>query len=141
MENDAVNDARPVFSRWARLKRRAKRLSRQVWSVFLAWKDPATPLPAKAVIAVTIAYAVSPIDLIPDFIPFLGQLDDLFIVPALIVLALRMIPPEVASRCRREAWRHLARGEQVRTPAGALAAAAFAVVWILLAVWLVGIFF
>ena len=135
-----MNEIRPAFSRWARLKRRASRLKRQVWAVFLAWKDPATPLPAKAVIAVTIAYAVSPIDLIPDFIPFLGQLDDLIIVPALIVLALKMIPPEVASRCRREAWRHLARGEQVRTPAGWLAAAAFAFVWIRLAVWLVGIF-
>ena len=135
-----MNDSRPVFSRWARLKRRAARLKRQVWAIFLAWKDPATPFPAKAVIAVTIAYAVSPIDLIPDFIPFLGQLDDLIIVPALIVLALRMIPPEVAARCRRDAWRHLAKGERVRTPAGALAAAVFGIVWILLAVWLVGIF-
>ena len=135
-----MNESRPVFSRWARLKRRAARLKRQVWAIFLAWKDPATPFPAKAVIAVTIAYAVSPIDLIPDFIPFLGQLDDLIIVPALIVLALRMIPPEVAARCRRDAWRHLAKGERVRTPAGALAAAVFGIVWILLAVWLVGIF-
>lgn len=140
METDAVNDSRPVFSRWARLKRRAARLKRQVWAIFLAWKDPATPFPAKAVIAVTIAYAVSPIDLIPDFIPFLGQLDDLIIVPALIVLALRMIPPEVAARCRRDAWRHLAKGERVRTPAGTLAAVVFGIVWILLAVWLVGIF-
>lgn len=135
-----MKDSRPVFSRWARLKRRAARLKRQVWAIFLAWKDPATPFPAKAVIAVTIAYAVSPIDLIPDFIPFLGQLDDLIIVPALIVLALRMIPPEVAARCRRDAWRHLAKGERVRTPAGTLAAVVFGIVWILLAVWLVGIF-
>lgn len=135
-----MNESRPVFSRWARLKRRAARLKRQVWAIFLAWKDPATPFPAKAVIAVTIAYAVSPIDLIPDFIPFLGQLDDLIIVPALIVLALKMIPPEVAARCRRDAWRHLAKGERVRTPAGALAAAVFGIVWILLAVWLVGVF-
>ena len=135
-----MNGTRPVFSRRARLKRRAVRLKRQVWAVFLAWKDLATPFPAKAVIAVTIAYAVSPIDLIPDFIPVLGQLDDLVFVPALIVLALRMIPPEVAARCRREAWRRLARGEQVRTPAGWLAAAAFGIVWILLAVWLAGLF-
>lgn len=135
-----MNDTRPAFSWWTRLKRRAARLKRQIWAVFLAWKDPATPFPAKAVIAVTIAYAVSPIDLIPDFIPVLGQLDDLVIVPALIVLALRMIPPEVAARCRREAWRHLARGEQVRTPAGWLAAAAFAAVWVFLVVQLVSLF-
>jgi len=136
-----MEKTRPAYSRVARLKRRAKRLSRQIWAVFLAWKDPATPFLARAVIAVTIAYAVSPIDLIPDFIPFLGQLDDLFIVPALIVLALRMIPPEVASRCRREAWRHLAKGEKVRTPAGVLAAAVFGIVWVLLAVWIAGFFF
>ncbi len=134
-----LNGSRPAYSRVARLKRRAARLKRQVWAVFLAWKDPATPFPAKAVIAVTIAYAVSPIDLIPDFIPFLGQLDDLIIVPALIVLALRMIPPEVAARCRREAWKHLAAGDRVRTPAGWLAAAAFAAVWVLFVVWLVGV--
>lgn len=139
--------SRPAYSRLARLKRRAARLKRraarlkrQIWSVFLAWKDPATPLSAKAVIALTIAYAASPIDLIPDFIPLLGQLDDLLIVPALIVLALRMIPPEVAARCRREAWKHLAAGDRVRTPAAWIAAAVFAVLWFLLVLWLVGIF-
>ena len=86
----------------SKLKRRARRLKRQIWAVFLAWQDPATPLLAKLVIALTVAYAVSPIDLIPDFIPVLGQLDDLVILPALIVLALKLIPPDVAARCRRE---------------------------------------
>lgn len=102
-----------AYSRLSRLKRRARRLKRRLWAVYLAWKDPATPFLARAIIALTIAYAVSPIDLIPDFIPVLGQLDDLIILPALIVLALRLIPPEVAARCRREAWQHSKAGDRI----------------------------
>lgn len=127
---------RPVKRRGSplsRLSRRAKRLKRQVWALFLAWKDPGTPLLAKAIIVCAVAYAVSPIDLIPDFIPVLGQLDDLLILPALIGLALRMIPPEVASRCRREAWRHLASGDRIDPKVGRIASAAFVGVWILVA--------
>jgi len=121
----------PPF-RLARLKRKAKRLKRQIWAIYLAWKDPATPFLAKAVIAVAIAYAVSPIDLIPDFIPILGQLDDLLILPALIALALKLIPPQVAARCRREAWKHLAAKDRVKTPAATVAAIVFALLWIAL---------
>ncbi len=119
-----------------RLKRRSRRLRRQVWALFLAWKDPATPLPARLLIALAVAYAVSPIDLIPDFIPFFGQLDDLVILPGLIVLALRLIPPEVAARCRREAWERLASGERVRTPAAYAASAVFVLLWAALAAWI-----
>src|SRR5512133_1043488 len=92
------------------LSKRARKMKRRLWAVYLAWKDPATPLAARLVIAAAVAYALSPIDLIPDFIPILGQLDDLVIVPALIALALKLIPPEVASRARREAWKRLASG-------------------------------
>lgn len=130
---------RTLASRIARLKRRAKRLKRQVWAIFLAWKDPATPFLARIIIAFAIAYAVSPIDLIPDFIPFLGQLDDLLILPLLIVWALRLIPPEVAARCRREAWRHLESGDRVTTPLAYLASAVFALVWIALVAWIVSL--
>jgi uncharacterized membrane protein YkvA (DUF1232 family) len=126
---------------YARLKRRAKRLKRQVWALFLAWKDPETPVLAKIIIAVTVAYAVSPIDLIPDFIPVLGKLDDLVILPALILLAIRLIPPEVTARCRREAWRHLAKGDRVRTPAAVIAGIVFALVWIALIAWIVSLCF
>jgi len=82
---------------------------------------------------------VSPIDLIPDFIPVLGQLDDLVILPALIALAIKLIPPAVSARCRREAWKHLASGERVKTPAATVAAVVFALVWIALIVWIVSI--
>lgn len=68
------------------LKERAKRLKSDIPAVFLCLKDKQTPLPARVMAAVTVAYALSPIDLIPDFIPVLGQLDDLLPVPAFIAL-------------------------------------------------------
>ncbi len=80
---------RPAW--YSGLKRRARKLKRQIWALFLALKDPQTPWTARIVIGFTVAYAVSPIDLIPDFIPILGQLDDLVVLPGLIALALRLI--------------------------------------------------
>jgi len=124
-------------ARLAKLKRRARRLKRQLWALFLSWKDPGTPFLARVVIVCALAYAASPIDLIPDFIPLLGQLDDLIILPALIALAIRLIPPEVTARCRREAWKHLASGERVKTPAGTAAAILFALLWLALIAWIV----
>ncbi len=133
---------KPRRSAWyARLKRRASRLKRQVWALFLAFKDPRTPLPARIIIIIAVAYAVSPIDLIPDFIPVFGQLDDLLLLPILIALAIRMIPPDVTARCRREAWQHLKSGDRVSTPAGTVAAIVFALVWIAAIAWLLSQFF
>lgn len=126
---------------YAALVRRVSRLKRQIWALFLAWKDPRTPLPARVVIICAVAYAVSPIDLIPDFIPVLGMLDDLVVLPLLIVLAIRLIPSDVSARCRREAWRHLRSGDRVRTPAGTVAGLIFALVWLAAAAWLVSLFF
>ena len=84
------------------LKERAKKLKRDVPAVFLALKDRETPLLAKITAAVTVAYALSPIDLIPDFIPVLGYLDDVLLLPALIALTIRLIPPEVGTRGQSE---------------------------------------
>ncbi len=125
---------------YARLKRRADRMKRQVWALFLAWKDPRTPLLARLVIIIAVAYAVSPIDLIPDFIPFFGQLDDLLILPLLIALAIRLIPSDVSARCRREAWQHLKSGDRVRTKAGTMAALVFGAAWIAALAWIVSLF-
>jgi uncharacterized membrane protein YkvA (DUF1232 family) len=83
-----------------KLKSRARALKNEAFAVYLATKDPRTPWYAKAVAFLTIAYAFSPIDLIPDFVPILGYLDDLFIVPAGIALAVRLIPPEVLAEAR-----------------------------------------
>lgn len=86
-----------------KLKERAKRLKSEIPAVYLALKDKQTPLPAKILAGITVGCALSPIDLIPDFIPVLGYLDDMLILPALAALTIRLIPPEVMVRCRREA--------------------------------------
>lgn len=86
-----------------KLKERARRLKSDIPAVFLALRDKETPLPAKILAGITVGYALSPIDLIPDFIPVLGQLDDLLLLPALAALTIRLIPAQVMERCRREA--------------------------------------
>lgn len=84
------------------LKERAAGLKRDIPAVFIALKDKETPLGAKILAGVTVAYALSPIDLIPDFIPVLGYLDDLIILPALVALTIKLIPHDVFERCRTE---------------------------------------
>jgi uncharacterized membrane protein YkvA (DUF1232 family) len=81
-----------VLQRW---KERARALKKVVYALYLAYRDPRTPWYAKAVAALVVAYAFSPIDLIPDPIPVLGYLDDLVLIPLGAALALRLIPPEV----------------------------------------------
>ena len=85
------------------IKERAKRLKTDIPALFLALKDKDTPLIAKLFAAVTVAYALSPIDLIPDFIPVLGYLDDLILLPMLVALTVRFIPKDVLEKNRRQA--------------------------------------
>ena len=85
------------------LKDRAKQLKTDIPAVFLALKRSETPWGAKVLAALTIGYALSPIDLIPDFIPVLGYLDDLIILPAMVALTVRLIPAEVMADCRAQA--------------------------------------
>ncbi|MDF2872500.1 MAG: hypothetical protein K0R05_4075 [Anaerocolumna sp.] len=82
------------------LKERAKKLKYDIPAVFIALRDKETPLIAKILAGITIAYVLSPIDLIPDFIPVLGYLDDVIILPFLIALTIRMIPSDVFDKCR-----------------------------------------
>ncbi len=84
-------------------------LKKETFALWLAIRDPRVPWAAKALGILVIAYAVSPIDLIPDFIPVLGYLDDLLIVPLGVWLTLRMIPPEVMSEARVQAEKDLSR--------------------------------
>ncbi len=88
------------------LKIWAKALKRDVVTLMFASRDPATPLLPKVLALITVAYALSPIDLIPDFIPVIGYLDDLIIVPAGIWLCLRLIPQSVLvqNRAKADAW-------------------------------------
>ena len=118
----------------ASLKAHAKRLETETYALYLAYKDPGVPWYAKAFAAFVVAHTVSPIDLIPDFIPVLGYLDDLIITPLGIAIALRMIPPEVMARARREAVAASAEG-RINTRAGiAIVLSVWAVVAIIIAV-------
>lgn len=84
-------------------KTKSKQLRSEVYALYLASKHPRTPWYAKAFAVLIIGYALSPIDLIPDFIPVVGYLDDLIIVPAGIALLIKMIPEEVLEECREKA--------------------------------------
>jgi len=83
-----------------RLKARARELKREAYAIYIAARDPRTPWYVKALIFFVVAHTFSPIDLIPDFIPVLGYLDDLIITPSGIWLAVRLIPPEVLEEAR-----------------------------------------
>ena len=85
-----------------KLKERAKKLKSDVPAVFLALKDKETPAVAKVLAFLTVAYALSPIDLVPDFIPVLGYLDDVILLPAMIALTVKCIPTEVWERSKKE---------------------------------------
>ena len=85
------------------LKQKASHLKRETTALYFACRDPRTPWYARAFSALVVAYLFSPIDLIPDFIPILGYLDDLVLVPLGIRLALKMIPPEVMLDARKSA--------------------------------------
>src|SRR5512144_856696 len=85
------------------LKTRARALKTEVYAIYLAARDPRTPWYAKALIFFVVAHTFSPIDLIPDFIPVLGYLDDLIITPGGLWLAVRLIPPEVLAEARATA--------------------------------------
>ncbi|MBE6607671.1 MAG: DUF1232 domain-containing protein [Ruminococcaceae bacterium] len=85
------------------LKERAKKLKTDIPAVFLALKEKRTSWYAKIIAAIIIVYALSPIDLVPDFIPILGYLDDMIILPALIALCVKCIPEEVFADCRARA--------------------------------------
>jgi len=94
-----------------RLKERANQLKMDVPAVILALREKRTPWYAKIIAAIVVVYALSPVDLIPDFIPVLGYLDDIIILPALIALCIRCIPDEVFNDCRNCAGEMLNSGK------------------------------
>lgn len=84
-------------------REKLNRLKLDIPALFLALKEPDTLLPAKFFAGITVAYALSPVDLIPDFIPVLGYLDDLLLLPLLAAIAIMLISKEVMARCREKA--------------------------------------
>jgi len=84
------------------LKKILKKFQREIKVYQLVLKDPRTPKWSKRLLAIAIGYAISPIDIIPDFIPVLGYLDDLIIIPCLVWVAVRMIPKKIIEDCRSQ---------------------------------------
>ena len=102
-----MGEARGI-ERW---KRWVKQLKVETYTLYLAYKDPRVPWYAKVFTACVVGYALSPIDLIPDFIPVLGYLDDLILVPLGVTLAVKMIPKPVLDQCRERARENLDQGK------------------------------
>jgi uncharacterized membrane protein YkvA (DUF1232 family) len=114
------------------LKVRARELKREVYAIYIAAGDPRTPWYVKALVFFVVAHTFSPIDLIPDFIPIIGYLDDLIITPGGIWLAVRLIPAEVL-----ESARGMAASQEVDDRVGILGAVIVILVWIAAAIGVV----
>jgi uncharacterized membrane protein YkvA (DUF1232 family) len=117
------------MERW---KQRVRGLKTETYAIYLASKDPRVPWYAKALIIFVVAHTFSPIDLIPDFIPVIGYLDDLIITPLGIALALKLIPQDVLADCRAEAQNKIEQDG----PAGWWPAAVVITIWLLVIVFL-----
>ena len=113
-----------------KLKSRARVLKQEAYAIYLAAHDPRTPWYAKALIFFVVAHTFSPIDLIPDFIPVLGYLDDLIITPGGIWLAVRLIPPEVLEEARA-----IAATQSLDRRVGIVGAGIIILIWILAIIW------
>ena len=110
------------------LKQRARALKAEVLALYLAARHPRTPWYAKAFLVAIVAYALSPIDLIPDFIPVLGFVDEIVLLPFAIVLAVKMIPRDVMEECRAQASQTQLQGSRM----GRIGAAFIVLVWLAL---------
>lgn len=113
----------------------ARRIKRDAITLWFAYRHPATPLLAKALCVFVVAYALSPIDLIPDFIPILGYVDDAILLPGLIWIAVKLVPPGVLQECREQGDAWMAR--EGRKPRNYWGAALVVGIWVALtwAVW------
>lgn len=107
-------------------KVKAKALKSEIMALYLAYKRPDVPWYAKLFSILVVGYALSPVDLIPDFIPVLGYLDDLILIPLGITLAIKMIPPDVMAECREQA--RLAK--MPRRPENRVAGAVIILIWV-----------
>ncbi|WP_423800965.1 YkvA family protein [Neobacillus sp. SAB-20_R2A] len=114
------------------LKTWAKGLKKNIFVLYLAYKDPRVPWYAKLLAICVVAYAFSPIDLIPDFIPILGYLDDIILVPLGIKLALKMIPKDVVHDCELKAQEMMTNGKPKNWIAGSIILA----IWLIILIWI-----
>jgi uncharacterized membrane protein YkvA (DUF1232 family) len=121
-----------VIEQW---KQKARQLKVEIFALYLAYRDPRVPWAARVFAGCVVGYALSPIDVIPDFIPVIGYLDDLVLIPLGIKVALAMIPKNVMAESREKAQEIVSQG----LPVNKVAAAAVIATWLLLAAF--GIYF
>ena len=118
-----------------KIRQKAKSLKTEIAAIYYAYQNPKVKLLPKIIILFTVGYALSPIDLIPDFIPILGYLDDLIIIPALIALSIKLIPKEIMDESRNKA-----RKEPLTLRKNWFFASLFIIIWIILAGAIVSVF-
>ena len=126
---EMMHEAESTMTLSSYLKQKAATCKRQVYTLWIAYRDPRMPMHAKVFCALIVAYALSPIDLIPDFIPILGYLDDIILLPLGIMLAIKMIPTVILDESREKA--QLLMDQRLpRSRAG---------ICLMLSIWLVGL--
>ncbi|GAB3201838.1 uncharacterized membrane protein YkvA (DUF1232 family) [Pontibacter aydingkolensis] len=116
-----------MLRKWKEIVRKLKE---DIYTLYLASRDPRIPFAAKVVLIVTVAYAFSPIDLIPDFIPIIGYLDDLLILPLGIWFSIKLIPPRVL-----EQYRQKAKEQMLERKPSYVMAAVIVIIWLLIGYW------
>lgn len=119
----------------ARLKHWSRLARREVYAVYLVARDPRVPWYAKALATFVAGYALSPIDLIPDFIPVLGYLDDLVLVPLGILAVVKLVPPAIMAELRTKAW------QMTRKPTTRVAPVIIILIWLVLATFAAGVIY
>lgn len=123
-----------------KLKVKVNSLKKESYVLYLVYKDSRVPLWKRFFLAIVIGYAFCPIDLIPDFIPILGYLDDIILVPIGISFALRLIPDEILAECRKK----VAENEEKEVPVGKKTAITIVLLWIIGAIiafsWIVSLY-
>ena len=116
-------------------KRRARELTAQTYALYLAYRHPRTPWYAKVFAALVVGYVFSPMDPIPDFIPVVGLLDEMVVVPIGVALAAKLVPPDVFAECKEKA-RGVAEGEKPVSGVAAVVIVAVGLLFVALAVFL-----
>lgn len=109
------------FKIWfSTIKQKAKNIKKEIGALYLAYKRPDVPFYAKLVSILIVGYALSPIDLIPDFIPVLGYLDDLILLPIGIAFAIKLIPSDIMNECRKQSENMFNEGKSKNWVAGGI---------------------